>query len=71
MKSSSGHLIIHDISKLEAAKLMKTLLNNAHWWPQEEIDKLDQAAAFAMLTHEYPKTKDKNLIEFNKKENEK
>jgi hypothetical protein len=61
-----GHLIIHDISEKEADKLMKRLKYEADWWTQENIDTLDNAAAFAMLTHNYPKTKDPK--HYNKKE---
>ncbi len=68
---SKGHLIIHDISKAEAAELMKTLMKYAHWWPQDQIGILDSAASFAMLTHEYPKTDPEKIKEFNKRLKEK
>jgi len=51
-----GYLIIHDISFEEACELVESigLKKDAYWWPFEELQKLDNAAAFAILTHHFP-----------------
>jgi hypothetical protein len=61
-EEAKGHLIIHDITLEESKLLMNTLKKHADWWPQNELDKLDGAAAFAMFTHGFSKTNKKNII---------
>jgi hypothetical protein len=75
-EKTKGHLIIHGITEEEADKLMgfKILLADknlrpydADWWTQADIDTLDNAAMFAITTHNYPKPKTPKHYGENKK----
>jgi len=58
----NGHLIIHHVT-LEQAKGIMDFLKfsfpelKADWWSNEEMAKEDDAAAFAIFTHDFPSPK--------------
>ena len=61
---SKGYLVIDDISLEEAKELMSKLGKKGRWLTSDAMKKIDSAAAFAMLTHNFPKVKPKEVVEF-------
>ena len=59
-----GYLIIDDISLEEAKELMKKLKKKGRWFTKEAMDKIDNAAAFAVFTHGFPKIEEHECFEF-------
>ena len=59
-----GYLIIDDISLEEAKELMKRLKKKGRWFTKEAMDKIDNATAFAVLTHGFPKVEEHECFEF-------
>ena len=62
-----GYLVIDDISLEEAKKLMKELKKKGRWITEDAMKRLDSAAAFAMLTHGFPKVEKEEIYEFTEK----
>jgi len=65
-----GYLIIDDISLDEAKELMKQLQKQGRWFSKSAMTKIDNAAAFAILTHGFPKVEDHEMHEFTGENNE-
>ena len=61
---SNGYLIIDDISLEEAKVLMKKLNKKGRWFSKSGMDKIDSAAAFAILTHGFPQVESGEYYEF-------
>ena len=60
--SGKGHLIVHGITLGEARELLKTAKFEGDWWTQANLNRLDNASAFAMLTHGLEKTKEDEIV---------
>jgi len=65
-----GYLIIDDISLDEAKELMKQLQKQGRWFSESAMVKIDNATAFAVLTHGFPKVEDHEIHEFVGENNE-
>ena len=59
-----GYLVIDDISLDEAKKLIKRLKKKGKWLSETAMAKVDNAAAFSMLTHSFPKIEPHEVHEF-------
>ena len=66
-----GYLIVDDVSLEEAKEIMKKLGLTGRWISPKAMSKIDKAAAFAMLTHGFPRINPKEVFEFKKEASEK
>ena len=61
---NKGYLVIDDVSLEEAKEIMRKLKKKGRWLTFDAMKKIDSAAAFAMLTHGFPKVKPEEVFEF-------
>lgn len=63
-KENKGFLVIDNISRKKARRLMKELKKSGRWLSHINMMKNDSAAGFAILTHGFPNLDTKGIEEF-------